>query len=31
MLFIEMDIFIEDVKMLLDDDEYYKFQVFLVI
>ncbi|QCC90046.1 type II toxin-antitoxin system RelE/ParE family toxin [Enterobacter cloacae] len=29
MLFIETDIFTEDVKMLLDDDEYHKLQVFL--
>ncbi|SAG40108.1 hypothetical protein [Enterobacter kobei] len=30
MLFIETDIFTEDVKTLLDDDEYHKLQVFLV-
>ncbi|ADF64617.1 MULTISPECIES: hypothetical protein [Enterobacter] len=29
MLFIETDIFTEDVKTLLDDDEYHKLQVFL--
>ena len=29
MLFIETDIFTEDVKTLLDDDEYHRFQVFL--
>ena len=29
MLFIETDIFTEDVKKLLDDDEYHKLQVFL--
>ncbi|KUQ82545.1 MULTISPECIES: hypothetical protein [Enterobacter cloacae complex] len=29
MLFIETDIFTEDVKALLDDDEYHKLQVFL--
>lgn len=29
MLFIETDIFTEDVKTLLDDDEYHGFQVFL--
>lgn len=29
MLFIETDIFTEDVKRLLDDDEYHRFQVFL--
>ncbi|WP_391488925.1 type II toxin-antitoxin system RelE/ParE family toxin [Leclercia tamurae] len=29
MLFIETDIFTEDVKELLDDDEYHKLQVFL--
>ncbi|HBL4973946.1 type II toxin-antitoxin system RelE/ParE family toxin [Enterobacter cloacae] len=29
MLFIETDIFSEDVKTLLDDDEYHKLQVFL--
>ncbi|MCU8697819.1 type II toxin-antitoxin system RelE/ParE family toxin [Enterobacter cloacae] len=29
MLFIETDIFTEDVKTLLDDDEYHKLHVFL--
>lgn len=29
MLFIETDIFTEDVKTLLDDDEYHKLEVFL--
>lgn len=29
MLFIETDIFTEDVKKLLDDDDYHKLQVFL--
>ncbi|WP_447853748.1 type II toxin-antitoxin system RelE/ParE family toxin [Enterobacter mori] len=29
MLFIETDIFTEDVKRLLDDDEYHRFQIFL--
>lgn len=29
MLFIETDIFTEDVKKLLDDDEYHKLQMFL--
>lgn len=29
MLFIETDIFTEDVKTLLDEDEYHKLQVFL--
>ena len=29
MLFIETDIFTEDVKTLLDDDEYHRFQIFL--
>ncbi|HDR2160701.1 TPA: type II toxin-antitoxin system RelE/ParE family toxin [Enterobacter cancerogenus] len=29
MLFIETDIFTEDVKKLLDDDEYHKLQIFL--
>ena len=29
MLFIETDIFTEEVKTLLDDDEYHKLQVFL--
>ncbi|PDP91785.1 toxin HigB-2 [Enterobacter cloacae] len=29
MLIIETDIFTEDVKTLLDDDEYHKLQVFL--
>ncbi|MBJ7222694.1 MULTISPECIES: type II toxin-antitoxin system RelE/ParE family toxin [unclassified Brenneria] len=29
MLFIETDIFTEDVKELLSDDEYREFQVFL--
>lgn len=29
MLFIETDIFTEDVKTLLDDDEYHKLQMFL--
>ena len=29
MLFIETDIFTEDVKTLLDDDEHHKLQVFL--
>ncbi|HDC4638165.1 TPA: type II toxin-antitoxin system RelE/ParE family toxin [Enterobacter cloacae] len=29
MLFIETDIFTEDVKTLLNDDEYHKLQVFL--
>lgn len=29
MLFIETDIFTEDVKTLPDDEEYHKFQVFL--
>jgi len=29
MLFIETDIFTEDVKKLLDDDEYHRFQIFL--
>lgn len=29
MLFIETDIFTEDVKTLLDDDEYHQFQIFL--
>lgn len=29
MLFIETDIFTEDVKTLLDDDEYPKLQLFL--
>ncbi len=31
MLFIETEIFTEDVKLLLDDDEYRKFQVFLAM
>ncbi|HDW3275696.1 TPA: type II toxin-antitoxin system RelE/ParE family toxin [Enterobacter asburiae] len=29
MLFIETDIFTEDVITLLDDDEYHRFQIFL--
>jgi len=29
MLFIETDIFTEDVKKLMDDGEYHKLQVFL--
>lgn len=29
MLFIETDIFTEDVITLLDDDEYLRFQIFL--
>ena len=29
MIFIETDIFTEDVKNLLDDDEYHRLQVFL--
>lgn len=29
MLFIETDIFTEDVKKLLDDDEYHRLQIFL--
>jgi mRNA-degrading endonuclease RelE of RelBE toxin-antitoxin system len=31
MLFIETEIFTEDVKLLLDDDEYRKLQVFLAM
>ncbi|VUS25789.1 type II toxin-antitoxin system RelE/ParE family toxin [Klebsiella spallanzanii] len=31
MLFIETEIFTEDVKKLLDDDEYHRFQMFLAI
>lgn len=31
MLFIETEIFTEDVKLLLDDDEYRKLQVFLTM
>lgn len=31
MLFIETDIFTEDVKKLLDDDEYHKLQVSLAM
>ncbi|ELZ2409177.1 type II toxin-antitoxin system RelE/ParE family toxin [Salmonella enterica] len=31
MIFIETEIFTEDVKNLLDDDEYHRLQFFLVI
>ena len=31
MLFIETEIFTEDVKKLLDDDEYRRLQIFLAI
>ena len=31
MLFIETEIFTEDVKKLLDDDEYRRFQMFLTL
>ena len=31
MLFIETEIFTEDVKLLLDDDEHRKLQVFLAM
>lgn len=31
MIFIETDIFTQDVKELLDDDEYRIFQVFLAV
>ncbi|EGY5477008.1 type II toxin-antitoxin system RelE/ParE family toxin, partial [Salmonella enterica] len=29
MQFIETELFTEDVKKLLDDDEYHKLQVFM--
>ncbi|ECF6045000.1 type II toxin-antitoxin system RelE/ParE family toxin, partial [Salmonella enterica subsp. salamae] len=31
MIFIETEIFTEDVKNLLDDDEYHRLQLFLAI
>lgn len=31
MIFIETEIFTEDVKQLLHDDEYHRFQMFLAV